>query len=286
MELGLHIANFTWDGGTAEIAPTLGRVARAAEDVGIARLTVMDHLWQISGIGPPENAMLEAYTTLGYLAAVTERVRLHVLVTAVVYRDPGLLAKCVTTLDVLSGGRAGLGIGAAWNEEEAKGLGLLFPSTRDRFERLEETVRICEQMWSGNDGPFDGEHYQLARTLNSPPSLSKPKPYLMIGGSGERKTLRLVALHADACNIFSGPEAGRKLEVLRAHCEREGRDYDAIEKTTILSIDPEATSDDVLAQLKAAHETGFTVAYMFSKNPKPEAAVELLASIVPEVAGW
>ena len=286
MELGLHIANFTWDGGTAEIGPTLARVARSAEQAGIARLTVMDHLWQISGVGPPENAMLEAYTTLGYLAAVTERVRLHVLVTAVVYRDPGLLAKCVTTLDVLSGGRGGLGIGAAWNEEEARGLGLLFPSTRERFERLEETVRICEQMWSGSDAAFDGEHYALARTLNSPQSISRPRPYLMIGGSGERKTLRLVALYADACNIFSGPQAAHKLEVLRAHCEREGRDYDAIEKTTILSIDDTATKDDVLAQLEAARAVGFSVAYIFSKNPKPEAAVELLASIVPEVAGW
>jgi F420-dependent oxidoreductase-like protein len=286
LELGLHIANFTWDGGTAEIAPTLARVARAAEDAGIARLTVMDHLWQISSVGPPENAMLEAYTTLGYLAAVTERVRLHVLVTAVVYRDPGLLAKCVTTLDVLSGGRAGLGIGAAWNEEEARGLGLLFPSTRERFERLEETVRICEQMWSGSDAAFDGEHYTLARTLNSPQSISRPKPYLMIGGSGERKTLRLVALHADACNIFSGPQAAHKLEVLRAHCEREGRDYDAIEKTTMLSIDDTATKDDVLAQLRTARDVGFTVAYIFSKNPKPEASVELLATVVPEIAGW
>jgi F420-dependent oxidoreductase-like protein len=286
LELGLHIANFTWDGGTAEIAPTLARLARAAEDAGIARLTVMDHLWQISSVGATENAMLEAYTTLGYLAAVTERVRLHVLVTAVVYRDPGLLAKCVTTLDVLSGGRAGLGIGAAWNEEEAKGLGLLFPSTRERFERLEETVRICEQMWSGSDAAFDGEHYALARTLNSPQSISRPRPYLMIGGSGERKTLRLVALHADACNIFSGPQAAHKLEVLRAHCEREGRDYDAIEKTTILSIDDTASKDDVLAQLRTARDVGFTVAYIFSKNPKPEASVELLATVVPEIAGW
>ncbi len=286
MELGLHIANFTWNGGAAELAPTLRRVAQGAEDAGIARLTVMDHLWQISGIGPPEDEMLEAYTTLGYLAAVTRRVKLHVLVTAVVYRDPGLLAKCVTTLDVLSGGRAGLGIGAAWNAEEARGLGLLFPSTRERFERLEETVRICEQMWSGSDAPFEGVHYELARTLNSPQSLSRPKPYLMIGGSGEKKTLRLVALHADACNIFSGPEAARKLDVLRAHCEREGRDYDAIEKTTILSVTANATKDEVLAQLATARDTGFAVAYIFSKNPAPEATVELLGSVVPEISGW
>jgi alkanesulfonate monooxygenase len=286
VELGLHIANFTWDGGPAQLAPTLGRVARSAEDAGIARLTVMDHLWQISSLGPPEHEMLEAYTTLGYLAALTRRVRLHVLVTAVTYREPGLLAKIVTTLDVLSGGRAGLGIGAAWNEEEAIGLGLPFPPTAERFERLEETLRICEQMWKDDDAPFEGKHYKLGRTLNSPQSLSRPRPYLMIGGSGERKTLRLVALYADACNIFAGPQAAHKLDVLRGHCEREGRDYDAIEKTTILGIDPAATKADVLAQLRQARETGFTVAYVSSRDPNPLATVDLLGAVVPEIAGW
>ena len=217
---------------------------------------------------------------------MTERVRLHVLVTAVVYREPGLLAKCATTLDVISGGRGGLGIGAAWNEEEARGLGLLFPSTRERFERLDEAVRICKQMWSDDDGPFEGEHYELARTLNAPQSLSRPHPYLMIGGSGERKTLRLVAQHADACNIFARPEAPHKLDVLRAHCESEGRDYDEIEKTTILSVEPSATRDEVLADLRRVRDIGFTVAYIFSKNPEPLATVELLGSVAPEIAGW
>jgi F420-dependent oxidoreductase-like protein len=286
VELGLHIADFTWSGGAADLAPTLGRLARNAEEAGIARLTVMDHVWQIASVGPPENAMLEAYTTLGYLAGVTERVRLHALVTAVVYREPGLLAKMVTTLDVLSGGRAGLGLGAAWNEDESRGLGLPFPPVAERFERLEETLRICEQMWSGSDAPFDGEHYRLARTLNSPPSLSRPRPYLMIGGSGERKTLRLVARHADACNIFDTREAAHKLEVLRAHCEREGRDYDEIEKTTILAIDPSTTRDDVLGDLRRLRQIGFTVAYIFGSNPNPLATVDLLAEVVPEVSGW
>jgi F420-dependent oxidoreductase-like protein len=286
LELGLHIADFTWNGDAPELGPTLERLARSAEGAGIARLTVMDHLWQIGSVGSPENAMLEAYTTLGYLAGVTERVRLHALVTAVVYREPGLLAKQVTTLDVLSGGRAGLGLGAAWNEDEARGLGLLFPSTRERFERLEETLRICEQMWSDSDGPFDGVHYQLARTLNSPQSLSRPHPYLMIGGSGERKTLRLVARHADACNIFATPEAAHKLAVLRGHCEAEGRDYDEIEKTTIVSVDAATTRDDLLANLRRMRDIGFTVAYVFGKNPNPLATVELLASVVPEIAAW
>jgi F420-dependent oxidoreductase-like protein len=286
LELGLHIANFTWNRGAPELAPTLTRLAQSAEDAGIARLTVMDHLWQIGGVGPTEDPMLEAYTTLGYLAGVTRSVRLHALVTAVVYRDPGMLAKMVTTLDVLSGGRAGLGLGAAWNEEEARGLGLLFPSTRERFERLEETLRICEQMWSEGDAPFEGEHYRLARTLNSPQSLSRPHPYLMIGGSGERKTLRLVARHADACNIFAGPQAAHKLEVLRAHCETEARDYDEIEKTTLLSVDPSTTRDDFIASLREVHGLGFTVAYIFGKGPNPLATVELLGSAVPEISGW
>ena len=286
MELGLHIADFAWNGGTPELGPTLGRLARSAEDAGVARLTVMDHVWQIEGIGPPEDPMLEAYTTLGYLAGITRRVRLHALVTAVVYREPGLLAKMATTLDVLSGGRAGLGIGAAWNEAESRGLGLHFPSTRERFERLDEAVRICEQMWSESDAAFEGVHYRLERTLNSPQSVRRPRPWLMIGGSGERKTLRLVALHADACNIFARPEAAHKLEVLRAHCEREGRDYDAIEKTTILSVEPSTTRDDLLARLRGVHDVGFTVAYIFGKNPEPLRTVELLSEVIPEISAW
>jgi F420-dependent oxidoreductase-like protein len=205
MKLGLHIADFTWDGGPAALGHQLGDVAARAEQAGFDRVSVMDHVWQIGNLGPPEHEMLEAYTALGYLAAKTERVKLLTVVTAVVYREPGLLAKAVTTLDVLSGGRAMLGIGAAWNEEEARGLGLSFPSTAERFERLEEALQICKQMWSEDDGPYEGEHYQLERTLNSPQALSRPHPPILIGGAGERKTLRLVAEYADACNIFDTP---------------------------------------------------------------------------------
>ena len=286
MELGLHIANFAWNAGTAELGPDLGRLARSAEHAGVARLTVMDHMWQIGSLGPPEDPMLESYTTLGYLAGVTQKVRLHALVTAVVYREPGLLAKMVTTLDVLSGGRAGLGIGAAWNEEESLGLGLPFPPTKERFERLEEAVRICEQMWSDVEAPFEGTHYRLARTLNSPRSVSRPRPYLMIGGSGERKTLRLVALHADACNIYAGPEAAHKLDVLRAHCEREGRDYDAIEKTTVLALEPSTARDDLLTTLRGLREVGFTVAYVSGKHADPLRTVDLLSEVIPEISAW
>jgi alkanesulfonate monooxygenase len=287
MELGLHVADFTWPGGAAELASTLTRIATTAEDVGIARLTVMDHLWQIGAIGDPQRPMLEAYTTLGFLAAKTQRLLLHTLVTGVVYREPGLLAKAVTTLDVLSGGRAGLGIGAAWNEEEAKGLGLPFPPIAERFERLEEALQICLQMWSPDEGPFDGKHYQLARTLNSPPSLRRPRPRIMVGGGGERKTLRLVALYADACNIFAGPDAAHKLDVLRDHCGNEGRDYDEIEKTATLAVDPTTGPGPLLEQLRELHELGFGVVYLIVPAVETLTPLEMLgASVVPEIARW
>lgn len=287
MELGLHVADFTWPGGAAELASTLTRIATTAEDVGIARLTVMDHLWQIGAIGDPQRPMLEAYTTLGFLAAKTQRLLLHTLVTSVVYREPGLLAKAVTTLDVLSGGRAGLGIGAAWNEEEAKGLGLPFPPIAERFERLEEALQICLQMWSPDEGPFDGKRYQLARTLNSPPSLRRPRPRIMVGGGGERKTLRLVALYADACNIFAGPDAAHKLDVLRDHCGNEGRDYDEIEKTATLAVDPTTGPGPILEQLRELHELGFGVVYLIVPAVETLTPLEMLgASVVPEIARW
>lgn len=205
MELGLHIADFTWSGGAPVLGRTLASHARNAEAAGITRITVMDHFWQLRGIGPVEHEMLEAYAALSFLAAHTERVQLHALVTGVIYREPALLAKQVTTLDVLSEGRAGLGIGAAWNVEESEGLGFRFPPVAERFERLEETIQICLQMWSDSEAPFDGKHYHLGRTLNSPQSLQRPRPYLMIGGGGEKKTLRLVATYADACNISASP---------------------------------------------------------------------------------
>jgi F420-dependent oxidoreductase-like protein len=261
VKLGLHIADFTWPGGPPTMAEDLGRIAEAAEDAGFARISVMDHVWQIGTIGPPEHDMLEAYTALGYLAARTEKVKLLAWVTAVVYREPGLLAKCVSTLDVLSGGRAWLGIGAAWNEEEARGLGLPFPPTAERFERLEEALQIYLQMCSDDDGPYDGKHYHLARTLNSPQPLQRPHPPILIGGAGEKKTLRLVAQYAQACNLFASPELERKLDILRAHCADVGRDYDEIEKTVMMPMDPGANGEHVdalLEQLQAMAALGVT----------------------------
>ncbi|MBN9738434.1 MULTISPECIES: LLM class F420-dependent oxidoreductase [unclassified Pseudonocardia] len=238
MKIGLHIADFTWPSGPTGLADDLTRIAVAAEEQGFARVSVMDHVWQIRPVGPIENDMLEAYTTLGYLAARTEKVDLLTWVTGVTYRDPGLLVKCVTTLDVLSKGRAWLGIGAAWNDEEAAGLGLFFPPTAERFERLEETLRIALQMWSDDDGPFDGEHYTLTRTMNVPQPVRRPRPPILIGGGGEKKTLRMVARYADACNLFGGPDLEHKLDVLRTRCEEVGRDYDEIEKTVMARLDP------------------------------------------------
>jgi len=252
---------------------------REAEAAGIRRISVMDHFWQIRGVGPAEHAMLEAYSALGFIAAHTEHALLHTLVTGVIYREPALLAKAVTTLNVLSGGRVGLGIGAAWNEDESRGLGFDFPPVAERFEKLEEAIRICLQMWSGSEEPFDGQHYQLGRTLNSPQSLTRPHPYLMIGGSGEKKTLRLVAQYADACNIAAGPEAGRKLDVLRAHCDAVGRDYDQIEKTAMFSIDPTSTADDIVATASAMAEVGFTAAYVWAHDiTEPDRIIALFAA--------
>ena len=215
MHLGLHLANFTWSGGSSTFVDDLVRTARTAEDVGFTKLSVMDHVWQIGMVGPKEHEMLEAYTALGFLAAVTEKVQLLAWVTAVTYRDPGMLAKIITTLDVLSKGRGWLGIGAAWNGEEAEGLGLFFPGTAERFERLEETLQICLQMWSDSDAPYDGKHYQLGRTLNVPQSLQRPHPRILIGGGGEKKTLRMVAQYAQACNLFAAPGIEHNLDVLR-----------------------------------------------------------------------
>jgi alkanesulfonate monooxygenase len=238
VKIGLHIADFTYPAGSQGLADDLTRIAATAEEQGFARVSVMDHVWQIRGLGPPEHDMLEAYTTLGYLAARTEQVELLAWVTAVTYRLPGMLAKIVSTLDVLSKGRAWLGLGAAWNDEEATGIGLHFPPLGERFERLEETLQICLQMWSEDDGPYEGRHYRLGRTLNRPQPLQQPRPRILIGGGGERKTLRLVAQYADACNLFAAGEIERKLGILREHCETLGRDYDEIEKTAMGRLDP------------------------------------------------
>jgi F420-dependent oxidoreductase-like protein len=287
MKLGLQIPSFTWPGGPATLGPTLGEIARAAETAGYESLWVMDHVFQIGQVGAVDEPMLEAYTTLGYLAALTRRARLGVLVTGVTYRHTGLLVKTVTTLDVLSGGRAWLGIGAAWYEREHLGLGVTFPPVRERFERLEETLRIARQMWRGDTSPFEGKHYALAEPINQPPALSRPHPPVLIGGSGERKTLRLVAKYADACNLFGDPDtARRKLAILREHCEREGRDYDTIEKTVYFPMNASnATAAALMVeQLERFAEAGVQAAIGPLENVASLAPFEVVErEIMPRV---
>jgi F420-dependent oxidoreductase-like protein len=253
MQLSLSIGDFTSPGGPACLGQELSRVAVAADQLGFDSLSVMDHFFQIRMIGPPEREMLEGYTTLAFIAGQTSRLKLGTMVTGVHYRHPGILAKTVTTLDVLSGGRAWLGIGAGWNVDESRGLGVPFPPLKERFERLDETLQICLQMWRGDEQPIHGQHYDLERPLNSPQSLSRPHPRIVIGGGGEQKTLRLVARYADACNLFPTPEIPHKLEVLRAHCDAEGRDYATIEKTSMYMWDPGDDVDNVEPVIQALH---------------------------------
>jgi F420-dependent oxidoreductase-like protein len=252
MKFGLQVNSFTWPGGAAAIGPTLARITRTADDVGFDSIWVMDHFFQIRGLGPPEAPMLEGLTALGFMAANSGKARVGLMVGGIHYRPPGLWIKAVTTLDVLSGGRAWFGIGAAWNEEESTALGFPFPPLRDRFEMLEETLRMAVAMWSGGTGTgesFSGKHYTATRLMNSPQSISRPRIPIMIGGGGERKTLRLVAQYADACNVFGdAARIAHKYAVLREHCERLGRPYDEVERSTLQSVDVEAQSSDQLVE--------------------------------------
>ena len=290
MKLGLHVPNYTFPGGPSRLGRDLARIAQIADEGGIDRLSVMDHVFQIATHGPPDQEMLEAYTTLGFMAANTSSVKLLTLVTGVVYRAPALVAKMVTTLDVLSQGRAMLGIGAAWNGEESEGLGLFFPPLSERFERLEEALQICLQMWSNSEDPFVGKYYQLGRTLNSPQSIGRPHPPILIGGSGEKKTLRLVAKYAQACNLPAGPELARKLDVLRAHCEREGRDYGEIEKTAIYRFDVGEHGEGVqktIDDLGEIAKLGVSVAHGSVKDVGAFRQLEIICSdVLPAVASF
>jgi F420-dependent oxidoreductase-like protein len=240
MKFGLQIDSFTYPDGTPAIGPTLERVVRTADEVGFDSIWVMDHFFQIRGVGPAENAMLEGWTALGWIAAMTKRARLGLMVGGIHYRLPGLWIKAATTLDVLSGGRAWLGLGAAWNQAESEALGFPFPPLRDRFEMLEETLQMAHGMFEGELGSqaaFHGKQYDATRLMNSPQSISRPRVPIMIGGGGEQKTLRLVAQYADATNVFGGPEMiHHKYEVLREHCEKLGRPYDEIERSNLQSV--------------------------------------------------
>jgi F420-dependent oxidoreductase-like protein len=286
MKLGLHYWNYSTPSDPARIAGTLADTARVAEEAGISSFTVMDHYFQMEHAGSAGEPMLEAYTTLGHVAAMTERMALGVLVSGVMYRHPGLLAKIVTTLDVLSEGRARLGIGASWYEREQLGLGVPVVPVAERFERLEETLQICLQMWSDDNGPFNGRHYQLAETLCVPPPISRPHPPILVGGGGEKKTLLLVARYADACNVFgsSPQDVGHKLDVLRSHCADEGRDYDRIDKT-VLAVRPVlADVDGFLAAAAEYAALGVTELEVMPDRHPVEFTEQLAEKVLPRVA--
>jgi F420-dependent oxidoreductase-like protein len=279
MQLGVHVVSFKYPDSPVSIGPTLARVGQVAEAVGVESLSVMDHYFQLAQMAPAEDPMLEGYTTLGYLAAHTSTVRLGLLVTGVTYRHPGLLAKIVSTLDVLSEGRAELGIGAAWYEREHLGLGVPFPAVAERFDRLEETLQICLQMWDpDNTGPFKGRYYELAETLCSPAPISRPHPPILIGGTGERKTLRFVARYADACNLFavSPTEVAHKLDVLRRHCQDLGRDEATIRKTILYVGASLATgdADGFLGEMEEYARLGVGEVMVMPAGDQPDAWIE------------
>jgi F420-dependent oxidoreductase-like protein len=285
MRLGLHYWTYSTPPEPTRIAPTLAETVRVAEQGGFGTFTVMDHWFQMEHAGSAAEPMLEAYTTLGHVAALSERMTLGVLVTGVMYRHPGLLAKTVTTLDVLSGGRARLGIGASWYEREQRGLGVPVVPLAERFERLEETIQICLQMWSDNDGPYTGRHYQLAETLCVPAPISRPHPPILVGGGGEKKTLRLAARYGDACNLFgsSPADVAHKLEVLRSHCEAEGRDYDRIQKT-VLAVRPVlADVDGFLAAAREYAALGVTELEVMPDRHPVEFATEIAERVLPNL---
>jgi F420-dependent oxidoreductase-like protein len=283
MKIGLQIPSFTWPGGAAELGPRLAQIARSADDAGFASIWVMDHLFQIPMVGPAEREMLEGYAALSFLAGHTRRARLGTMVTGVTYRHPGVLVKTATTLDVLSGGRAYLGIGAAWFEREHAGLGVPFPKLGERFERLEEALRIAHQMWSGRVAPFSGKHYQLAETLCVPAPVSRPHPPILIGGMGEQKTLRFVARYADACNLFEflGKDGlTRKLDVLRRHDA-------AIEKTThgTVGLGAGQSGADVVKKCRELASLGIDQAIFNMPNAHELTPLETFGKeIIPEVA--
>jgi F420-dependent oxidoreductase-like protein len=297
MKIGLQIPNYTYPEGPKELGHKLAEIARTAEDAGFSSIWVMDHFFQIGspardmGLGPAEEDMLEGYSTLSYLAAITKKVKLGTMVTGAVYRHPGILIKTVTTLDVLSGGRAYFGIGAGWFEREARGLGVPYPSTKDRLEQVEEVLQIAKQMWSDHNGEYKGKHFQLAETLCTPQPLSRPHPPILIGGGGEKKTLKLVAKYADACNLFAqiGHEKLRsKLDILKNHCEEAERDYSKIEKTTLDTVhlaSDKMKAKDVIEKCRVLSDMGIQQAIFNMPNVHEIKPLEIFGrEIIPALA--
>ncbi len=287
MQLGVHFANFTLPGGPERLAPILAATARAADEGGCTQFTLMDHWFQMESFRTARDPMLEGYTSLGFVAALTQRMRLGLMVTGVTYRHPGLLAKIVTTLDVLSSGRAFLGLGAAWYAREHLALGVPFPPLAERFGRLEETLQICQQMWSADEGPYNGRYYQLAETICVPQAVQQPRPRILVGGGGERKTLRLVARYADACNLFatSADQVKAKLDVLANHCRTQGRDPTEIQVTILSGDNPAADPDGFLRKMECYAAIGVDLVEIMPNVPDPAALVrEACEKVVPRLS--
>ncbi|MFI5953410.1 LLM class F420-dependent oxidoreductase [Cryptosporangium sp. NPDC051539] len=287
MKLAIHYPSFSFPGGNTAIAPLLAATARAADEGGASTFTLMDHWFQMEAMAPATEPMLEGYTGLGFLAGVTRRIKLGLLVTGVTYRYPGLLAKTVATLDVLSQGRAMFGIGAAWYEKEHRALGVPFPPVAERFERLEETLLIARQMFSDDDGPYEGKHYRLAETLCRPKPVQQPGPPVMIGGSGEKKTLRLVARYGDACNLFA-PDVetvAHKIDVLNQHCADVGRDPAEIEKTIITSLDALGDTDGFLRTMEEYAKVGVQQVWLGNRghDDPPVWVTEVCERVLPRL---
>ncbi|HVU09777.1 MAG TPA: LLM class F420-dependent oxidoreductase [Phototrophicaceae bacterium] len=289
MKIGLHLSSF--DPANGDLRSAVKDVAQYIDDNGFYSFSPMDHFFQIGVVGQPEENMLEGYSVLNYVAAITQKLKLLTLVTGVVYRHPGILIKSVTTLDVLSGGRAYLGIGAAWNEFEARGLGIPFPPLVERFERLEETLQIAQQMWSGEVRPYPGKYYPLAQPINNPLPVSQPHPPILIGGGGEKKTLRMVAQYADACNLFAFQDMAslqHKLDVLKQHCDDVGRDFKEIELTLTGRADLRSqSSKDIIDQCERLSKLGFTHMMVIVPNVYEMRPLETLAKeVIPAVAAF
>jgi F420-dependent oxidoreductase-like protein len=282
MRISLSVTNFSWSPSVADLADRLVEIARAADDGGLDTIWVADHLLQADPSSSWDAEMLEAYSTLAFLAGHTQRVRLGTMVTGVTFRPPALLIKAVTTLDVLSGGRAWLGLGAGYAEDAARAMGLSLPPTAERYECLDETLRLAAQMWAGDPSPFHGKHYQLEQPISSPPPLSQPRPPILIGGMGERKTLRLVAQYADACNLFDIPDEGatirRKLAVLAQHCEDVGRDYGSVEKTLSSRLEPGETAEQFAARCERLAALGIDHVVLITTGPWTREAVDVLCA--------
>jgi F420-dependent oxidoreductase-like protein len=290
MRVSIGVTNYSWPAGPDALGSSLAELARGADQAGVDTVWVVDHLLQADPTAPPgDTEMLEAYTTLGFLAAQTDRVRLGTMVTGVTFRPPALLVKAVTTLDVLSGGRAWLGLGAGYQGEEAAAMGLPLPPVAERFQRLEETLQIAARMWAGEDTPFEGERYRLGRPVGSPPPVQRPGPRVLIGGTGERKTLRLVARYADACNLFDIPDGGRtvthKLAVLARHCADVGRPYGEIEKTLSTRLEAGESSDAFVRRCAAAAALGIEHMVVITSGPWTTGSLATLAAAIPTLRG-